>query len=84
MYRVLIIPNETSDTKEQFAPQSFWSAMLVTWPSSSYTEPIETGHYLGSEDLGGDHMVFGGNGGDISCFSESLVGGGGWVGATEN
>ena len=79
MYRVLIIPNETSDTKEQFAPQSFWSAMLVTWPSSSYTEPIETGHYLGSEDLGGDHMVFGGNGGDVSCFSESLVGGGdGW------
>ena len=45
--------------------------MLVTWPSSSYTEPIETGHYLGSEDLGGDHMVFGGNGGDISRFSES-------------
>ena len=27
-----------------------------------------------SEDLGGDHMVFGGNGGDISRFSESLVG----------
>ena len=54
--------------------------MLVTWPSSSYTEPIETGHYLGSEDLGGDHMVFGGNGGDVSCFSERLVGGGGMGG----
>ena len=49
--------------------------MLATRPSPSYTEPIETGHYLGSEDLGGDHMVFGGNGGDVSCFSESLVGG---------
>ena len=54
--------------------------MLVTWPSSSYTEPIETGHYLGSEDLGGDHMVFGGNGGDTGRFSESLVGGGGEMG----
>ena len=45
--------------------------MLATRPSSSYTEPIETGHYLGSEDLGGDHMVFGGNGGDVSCFQRA-------------
>ena len=54
--------------------------MLATRPSSSYTKLIETGHYLGSEDLGGGHMVFGGNGGNISCFSESLVGGGGGMG----
>ena len=51
--------------------------MLATRPLSSYTKLIETGHYFGSEDLGGDHMLFGGNGGDISRFSESLVGGGG-------
>ena len=37
--------------------------MLVTRPSSSYTEPIETGHYLGSEDLGG-----------ITWFSEGMEG----------
>ena len=54
--------------------------MLATRPLSSYTKLIETGHYFGSEDLGGDHMLFGGNGGDISRFSESLVGGGGMGG----
>ena len=57
--------------------------MLVTRPSSSYTDSAHRNWSLfGIRGFGRDHMVFGGNGGDVSCFLESLVEGG--MGATEN